>query len=88
MTDYKAIYIISPNEVSERVISEMLKADFKCTKLSSIGAYLKTGQTTIFTITEREKIDKVKKIIKEIKDNHRNCDFLIYSTEVIDFYKI
>ncbi len=43
------------------------------TKLASTGGFLKTGNTTIFVGTEKEKLEEVLEIIKkECKTNKQN----------------
>ncbi len=66
----KLVIAVIHDEDSHRLTERLNKAGFMATKLASTGGFLKTGNTTIFVGTEKEKLEEVLEIIKkECKTN-------------------
>lgn len=61
----KLVIAVIHDEDSHRLTERLNKAGFMATKLASTGGFLKTGNTTIFVGTEKEKLEEVLEIIKK-----------------------
>lgn len=61
----KMVLIIVNDDDSNVLIQALTKEGFQVTKLSSTGGLLKTGNTTLLTGVENEKVDTVIKIVSE-----------------------
>lgn len=55
----KLIYAIINEDDTESVVEELNKADYKVTKLSTTGGFLKRGNTTLMICTEDENLKDV-----------------------------
>lgn len=60
----KLIIAIVQDQDSSIVIDELTKADFRVTKLSTSGGFLKSGNTTLLIGVEEELLEKALKIIE------------------------
>lgn len=66
----KLVIAVIHDEDSYKLTERLNKAGFMATKLASTGGFLKTGNSTIFVGTPKEKVDEVIDIIKkECKTN-------------------
>lgn len=61
----KLIIAVVQDKDSTRLSDALVKADFRATKLSSTGGFLKAGNTTFLIGIEDEKIAQLMEIIKE-----------------------
>ena len=60
----KLIVGIVNNEDANELLSEITKASFQATKLSTSGGFLKMGNVTVLVGVEDEKVDDVVEIFK------------------------
>lgn len=60
------VCIVQDNDVNA-LMEELVENEYRVTKLSSTGGFLKSGNTTLFLGVEEEDVDKALEIIK------RNC---------------
>lgn len=61
----KLIMAVIEDKDSNRLINALNKKDFKTTKLSSTGGFLKEGNTTLIIGCDDEYVDDALEIIKE-----------------------
>ena len=61
----KLIYIIVNSNDDDRVVEQLNKNGFSCTKMATTGGFLRSGNTTMIVGTETEKVDKVIDIVKK-----------------------
>ena len=61
----KLIYIIVNSNDDDRVVEQLNKNGFSCTKMATTGGFLRSGNTTMIVGTEEEKVDKVIDIVKK-----------------------
>ncbi|GAF66542.1 cyclic-di-AMP receptor [Alkalihalobacillus trypoxylicola] len=61
----KLVMAVVQDKDSNRLSDELIKADFRATKLASTGGFLKAGNTTFLIGTENEKIEELLEIIKD-----------------------
>ena len=61
----KLVYAIVRTDNEDDVIAELAKNRFGITKLSTIGGFLKKGNTTLLIGTEDDQVDQVIDIIKK-----------------------
>ncbi|GKX68753.1 cyclic-di-AMP receptor [Inconstantimicrobium mannanitabidum] len=59
------IAIVQDDDASD-VIDAITDAGFMVTKLATTGGFLKSGNTTLMMGVEKEKVDDVIKVVKEI----------------------
>lgn len=89
---YKVVYIVSPNTYAESMINALNEENFKCTKMSTTGAFLNSGQTTIFTITESENVERIYNAIREVKKNkplpNNVPNIFVFTQNVCDAFAI
>ena len=62
----KLIYAIINEDDTESVVEELTKADYKVTKLSTTGGFLKRGNTTLMICTEDENLKDVTSRIERV----------------------
>lgn len=62
----KLILCIVQDEDSSEVIDALTEAEYRVTKLATTGGFLKSGNTTLMTGVEEEKVEDVTSIIKNI----------------------
>ncbi|MCM2676488.1 cyclic-di-AMP receptor [Alkalicoccobacillus plakortidis] len=70
----KLIIAVVQDKDSARLSDALVKADFRATKLSSTGGFLKAGNTTFLIGIED---DKVKELMEIIKENCKSRDQLV-----------
>lgn len=70
----KLILAIVHNDDSPIVTSELNKANFHSTKVASTGGFLSSGNTTIITGVEDERVDEAVKIISD--NSHRRTQYV------------
>ena len=63
----KLVVAIINSDDSQNVLSEITKAGFYATKLSTTGGFLRAGNLTLLIGTENEKVDEILAIL------HENC---------------
>ena len=61
----KLVIAIVQDEDSENLIKNLNENNFKVTKISSTGGFLKAGNVTILSGIEDEKLDKFMQILEE-----------------------
>lgn len=61
----KLIIAIIQDEDAGEVIAHLNEAKFQVTRLSTKGGFLRSGNTTILTGVEKEKLDEALKIIED-----------------------
>jgi Uncharacterized protein conserved in bacteria len=61
----KLIYAIVHSDDGRRVMDELNNKGFSVTKLCSTGGFLKSGNTTLITGVEEDKVDEVISIIEK-----------------------
>lgn len=61
----KLIICIVQDQDSASLIDDLTQNDYRVTKLSSTGGFLKAGNTTLLMGVEDEEVDNVLKIIEE-----------------------
>lgn len=71
------ICVVQDNDVNP-LMEDLVEHEFRVTKLSSTGGFLRSGNTTLFLGLEEEKIDAVMEIIR------RNCKRRSTITPVIN----
>ncbi|MFZ5354223.1 MAG: cyclic-di-AMP receptor [Bacillota bacterium] len=59
------IAVVQDEDVNE-LMSKLLHKKFSATKLASTGGFLREGNTTLFVGVEKEKVDDVIDIIKDV----------------------
>ena len=52
----KLIFAIVSDEDSPRLVSELNKKGYRVTRLNSSGGFLRSGNTTLMTVTDDEKL--------------------------------
>lgn len=62
----KMIIAVIHDEDSHQLMEKLTKEGFMATKLASTGGLLKTGNTTLFVGVNKDDVDKVVDIIKDI----------------------
>lgn len=67
----KMIMAVIQDKDSSRLLQALVENNFRATKLSSSGGFLKSGNTTIMIGTEDIRVNKALDIIKE-NCQHRN----------------
>ena len=60
----KLVLAIINNDDSATLISELMRAKFSATKLSSTGGFLQAGNTTLLIGVEDERLEELKGIIE------------------------
>ena len=86
-----AVYIILPNILKDKILKRLNENSFECTLLSTTGAYLRAGQTTVLSIINEGDLPKLTGLIEQIKTLHNENysekikGILIFSIPVIDF---
>jgi uncharacterized protein YaaQ len=61
----KLILAVIQDQDSHRLLKALVENNFRATKLSSTGGFLKSGNTTFMIGTEESLVEKVLAIIKE-----------------------
>jgi uncharacterized protein YaaQ len=61
----KLILAVVQDQDSNRLLTQLVKHNFRATKLASTGGFLKSGNTTFMIGTEDIRVDKCLQIIKE-----------------------
>lgn len=61
----KLIMAVVQDKDSQRLASALVDMNFRATKLSSTGGFLRAGNTTFMIGTEDHRIDKAIEVIKE-----------------------
>lgn len=61
----KLIIAIVQNEILNKLVKSLMASNYRTTKLSSTGGFLKSGNTTLLIGVEDEKLDEVIGIIEE-----------------------
>ncbi|CAG9610131.1 cyclic-di-AMP receptor [Pseudoneobacillus rhizosphaerae] len=61
----KLILAVVQDQDSNRLSAQLVKHNFRATKLASTGGFLKSGNTTFIIGTEDIRVDKCLQIIKE-----------------------
>lgn len=62
----KLVIAIVQDEDAPRLVDKLMKEGYSVTKLASTGGFLRSGNTTILTGVEDEKVDDVIRIIEEL----------------------
>ncbi|HZH59799.1 MAG TPA: cyclic-di-AMP receptor [Metabacillus sp.] len=70
----KLIIVVVQDQDSNKLLNALTEHNFRVTKLSSSGGFLKSGNTTFMIGTEDIRVDKALQIIK---DNCKSRDQLV-----------
>ncbi|WIF95930.1 cyclic-di-AMP receptor [Caminicella sporogenes] len=62
----KLVIAIIHDEDSHELIEKLTEKNYGVTKLASTGGFLKSGNTTLLVGTQKEKVDEVISIIKDV----------------------
>ncbi|ASE37444.1 MULTISPECIES: cyclic-di-AMP receptor [Staphylococcus] len=65
----KMIIAIVQDQDSQELSDELVKHDFRATKLSTTGGFLKAGNTTFLCGVEDERVDDILKVIDDTCGN-------------------
>lgn len=60
----KLLIVILSDADTENVIHKLLEADFRFTRLSSSGGFLRRGNTTLLMGTPAERVDRAIEVIR------------------------
>lgn len=86
----KLIYAIINEDDTESVVEELNKADYKVTKLSTTGGFLKRGNTTLMICTEDENLKDVTSRIERVCGKRHKVEYDVpcmnYSAGAIGSY--
>ena len=61
----KLVVAVVQDQDSSSLLNELLKNNFRATKLASTGGFLKSGNTTFLIGTEDARVDKALKVIND-----------------------
>lgn len=61
----KLIMSIVNSEDARGLIDTLMQKNYRATMISSTGGFLREGNSTIFTVTEDDKLEEVLNLIKE-----------------------
>lgn len=67
----KLVYAIVSDEDSPRLIAELNKAGYRVTKLSTTGGFLRSGNTTLMTVIDTDKLDDVLSLIRKYSSSRK-----------------
>ncbi|MDO5737857.1 MAG: cyclic-di-AMP receptor [Eubacteriales bacterium] len=67
----KLVYAIISDEDSPRLMAELNRAGFRVTKLNSTGGFLRSGNTTLMTVIDDEKMEEVVEIIRKYSSSRK-----------------
>ena len=67
----KLVIAIVHDEDAGKLVEKLNESQFRVTKLASTGGFLKSGNTTLLTGVEKEKVDEVLGLIREICNTRR-----------------
>jgi uncharacterized protein YaaQ len=70
----KLVIVVVQDQDSNKLLNALMEHNFRVTKLSSTGGFLKSGNTTFMIGTEDIRVDKALKIIQ---DNCKSRDQLV-----------
>ncbi|MGM7724498.1 cyclic-di-AMP receptor [uncultured Metabacillus sp.] len=70
----KLVIVVVQDQDSNKLLNALMEHNFRVTKLSSTGGFLKSGNTTFMIGTEDIRVDKCLQIIK---DNCKSRDQLV-----------
>ncbi len=59
----KMVFIVVQDDDVQKLLKELVKEDFRVTKLSSTGGFLRRGSTTVFLGIEDSELEKLKSVI-------------------------
>lgn len=62
----KLVIAIVQDEDSHKLLEKLTEANFGVTKLASTGGFLRSGNTTLLVGVQKEKVDEVIKVIKDV----------------------
>lgn len=66
----KLVLAIISKEDAEKTVSSLNKADFRATRIDSVGGFLKEKNSTLLIGVEAKQVDKVLELIKEHAKSH------------------
>ncbi len=61
----KMVFLVVQDDDVHKLVKELVKSDFRVTRLSSTGGFLKRGSTTVFLGIEDNQLGKLKDIISK-----------------------
>ena len=70
----KLVIVVVQDQDSNKLLNALMEHNFRVTKLSSSGGFLKSGNTTFMIGTEDIRVDKALQIVK---DNCKSRDQLV-----------
>ena len=65
----KLVIAIVQDQDASILIEEVTKANFRVTKLSSSGGFLKQGNTTVILGIEEDRLDQLKEIFEDLSQD-------------------
>ena len=68
----KLMYIIVRQDNEEDVTTALIKKNFRITKLSTSGGFLKKGNTTLMSCVEDNEVDEAIKVVKDECGKRKN----------------
>ncbi|MGD2161674.1 MAG: cyclic-di-AMP receptor, partial [Anaerolineales bacterium] len=60
----KLLIVIIRSEDSERVLDQLIEAEFGVTHIASTGGFLRRGNATLLIATEEERVDRAMEVIR------------------------
>ena len=67
----KCVYAIVSDEDSPRLVAELNKEGHRVTKLNTTGGFLRSGNTTLMTVIDDEKLEQVLEIIRKYSSSRK-----------------
>lgn len=67
----KLVFAIVSDEDSPRLMAELNRQGHRVTKLNSSGGFLRSGNTTLMTVTDDEKLEDVLSIIRKYSSSRK-----------------
>jgi uncharacterized protein YaaQ len=80
----KLIVAIIQDELNEPILQSLIQEDFRATRISSTGGFLRRGLTTLMIGVEDEKVDQAIQIIKDQSSTVSNSNQRSATVFVLD----
>ncbi|MGD8552575.1 MAG: cyclic-di-AMP receptor [Anaerolineales bacterium] len=81
----KLLIVIIRSEDSERVLDQLIEAEFGVTHIASTGGFLRRGNATLLIATEEERVDRAMEVIRAAttigEDNQRRATVFVLNLE-------
>lgn len=76
------IAIVQDDDASD-LVEVITDKNFRVTKLATTGGFLKSGNTTLLIGGEKEKVDEVLAIIKDVCKSRKQCSNITFTSSRI-----